>query len=847
MEACGPESAPEKEDLMDRFLELGGWAMAAKSVKDDTEGWMPFHVHSLDTADILSILKERWTAASFYKSLGLSDDAEAVRLVRFAGLVHDIGKLTACFQYRRLAGIEGHRERLEEAGFNTDIRLSNMDKTPHAIAGKAILRFLGVPASIADVTGAHHGIPSKDVRIFMSTYKKNMYGNQKEKWEALWRAWLDFALRESGYRSVSDIPVLDQAGQVLLTGLLITGDWLSSNPYFFPLSHYDSPCRAMAAFKKMDFPDRWQSGFTSSDFAEYFGFHPNPIQQAVMDRAEAMEAPGLMILEASMGIGKTEAALAAAGIMARKFGCSGVFFGLPSQATSNGLFPRLASWAGHLDKRHSIQLLHGSARLNRDLGAIRDGDDGAGEKLFVNDWFENKTGLLSDFAAGTVDQLLMGALLKKHFMLRHLGISGKVVIIDECHAYDAYMGQYLQSILSWLGRYRTPVIILSATLPVSKRQALIRAYLGTGEDADIGAGSKAYPLLTWTQGGCAAQEDMVSGKPRKKVRLKALYEKDLAGYLKRKVPPGAVAGLIVNTVAKAQDLFAELKKTLPGWRIILYHSAFVRRDRIEKEDLVMDAAGKERDACCGPVLVIGTQVLEQSLDIDFDLLISQLCPIDLLLQRIGRLHRHNRERLLKEPVCAILRPRWAPYDKGSEVVYGKWLLDQTDRVIRGHGDIITIDDDIPVLVDRVYSPDPEYEKDQVYEDYHKEQNSARSSAGFLLGKPERPGPMSLIQLLNNEHFSMTSHASVRKGCSIEAAVAVERKDGIHLLPWIEEGRAAALQDLFDLQTVRLSEKKAAIMEDDIVMIDDRPCLILDEGLQAGGCVYDRDTGLSART
>ena len=161
-----------------------------------------------------------------------------------------------------------------------------------------------------------------------------------------------------------------------------------------------------------------------------------------------------------MGAGKTEAALVCAEILAAKTKRTGVFFALPTQATSDGIFPRLLDWIKNLDTDsvHAIELAHGKAQFNEDYQALRlfGGDANVGEDeddgVIVHQWFGGpKKTLLADFVAGTIDQLLLAALKQKHVMLRHLGLAGKVVVIDECHAYDAYMGQYLYRALNWLG------------------------------------------------------------------------------------------------------------------------------------------------------------------------------------------------------------------------------------------------------------------------------------------------------------------------------------------------------------------------------------------------------------
>ncbi len=225
-----------------------------------------------------------------------------------------------------------------------------------------------------------------------------------------------------------------------------------------------------------------------------------------------------------MGIGKTEAALVAVEQLAYKSGRSGMFFGLPTQATSNGIFSRILEWLPKIkndeDEVVTVRLAHGKAYLNEKFASLAKGIDIDGELnscVAVNEWFSGKkTAALDDFVVGTVDQFLMLALKQRHLPLRHLGFSKKVVVIDEVHAYDAYMSQYLMRSISWMGTYGVPVVILSATLPEERRVELIKSYmLGMGikftkeERAKISRLIKtdAYPLITYNEGSSIFQKN----------------------------------------------------------------------------------------------------------------------------------------------------------------------------------------------------------------------------------------------------------------------------------------------------------------------------------------------------
>lgn len=254
-----------------------------------------------------------------------------------------------------------------------------------------------------------------------------------------------------------------------------------------------------------------------------------------------------------MGVGKTEAALAAAEIMASRFGLGGVFFGLPTQATANGIFPRLLGWADTQSEEtlpQAIKLAHGMAELNecylrlQGRGVQLEEDAQEEHQVQVHQWFRgNKQVLLANFVIGTVDQLLLAALAQKHVMLRHLGLAGKVVIINECHAYDSYMNCYLDRTLEWLGWYKVPVILLSATLPARRRTELVEAYQQKKAAPDAPwETSCGYPLLTWTDGAEVKQTAIPSDAPGQTVQLTTLTEPELPALLRRKLVEGGCAG-----------------------------------------------------------------------------------------------------------------------------------------------------------------------------------------------------------------------------------------------------------------------------------------------------------------
>ncbi|NMD38872.1 MAG: CRISPR-associated helicase Cas3', partial [Christensenellaceae bacterium] len=431
----------------------------------------------------------------------------------------------------------------------------------------------------------------------------------------------------------------------------------------------------------------------------------------------------IFIIEAPMGSGKTESALISAEQLAYKMGRAGIFFGLPTQATSNGIFPRIIAWLNKIEidenDKFSLQLSHGKAVLNEVFVSLSSGIniDETGnsnkENIAINEWFSGrKTSSLDDFVVGTVDQFLMLSLKQKHLSLRHLGFSKKVVIIDEVHAYDAYMNQYLKESIVWMGAYNVPVIILSATLPQDRRLELIKSYMrGKGiryskekrNSIKEKLSTNAYPLITYNEGSeIKVYNKFEKNKAQSKVIniIKETYEKIL-DVIEELVSEGGIVGVIVNTVKKAQKLAKELSIIYGEDMVELLHSGFISIERVKKEEELLSIVGKKANRP-NKKIIVGTQVIEQSLDIDFDVMVSELAPMDLLIQRMGRLHRHKIDRpdFHKEPNFYVLGCNEdLEFDKGSSIVYSDFLLTRTQYYLP---EKIVVPDDISVLVQKVY-------------------------------------------------------------------------------------------------------------------------------------------------
>ena len=778
-----------KEMLSDAVL-----ALNAKTDRDDDTLWLPLIVHLRDTAEVMEYLLRHWLPEQYCEGLDLSRE-EFFRLALFIAFVHDIGKATPFFQRKVTQRQETLRYRLEKNGL-TDQGMALEKEPPHAAAGAEILRVEGVAECVAAVVGAHHGMPEQ-VRISsFSEESPSSFGwneqNRNTLWGGVQRELIAWALDKIGVDNGRDLPECTMAAQMALTGLVIMADWIASNTAFFPLIPEDTlprqydPERAENALRRLHLPSPWE---VSDDwktpwfFLSRFGFSANTVQKETEKIAVEMKTPGIMILEAPMGQGKTEAALSAAEILMNRFHLSGAAFFLPSQATSNAMFTRMTAWAKQQPEASGIavSLVHGQAEFNEEFCQLEAGSVAVNEwepdSLLVHSFFRGrKTKLLANLVVGTVDQLLMAALRQKHVMLRHLGLTGKVVIIDECHAYDAYMNTYLDCALKWLSAYHVPVILLSATLPGKRREELLKAYSGAKKLPSPFRETREYPLISWTEGNCPYKEAIAHEGESRTVRIERATQTQAIAELGKAIACGC-AGFIVNTVRRAQELWNLLKKAYPNATILMDHSRYLTPDRLHHE-----------------------QVLEQSLDLDFDLLVTDLCPMGLLLQRIGRLHRHPRQRPsgLETPRCLVLGAQ-EELDEGSRHVYGDYLLLRTRALLPEE---IRLPQDISPLVQKTYdemlwSPksSPQYEEAKNY--YQEFQKKLRGRANsYCMAAPSRDGFFDTIVGLLDDTFGFTdlqAQAAVRDGAAaIEVLVVQQCDDGwIRLLAQGAEDRFRA--------------------------------------------------------
>ena len=416
--------------------------------------------------------------------------------------------------------------------------------------------------------------------------------------------------------------------------------------------------------------------------------------------------PGLTLIEAPTGSGKTEAALAHAWRLLAAGVADSIVFALPTQATANAMFERVEAFAAKAYGQANVVLAHGKRDFNRGFQQLvehgqrrtRQGDEEASVQCAAWLASSRKRVFLGQIGVCTVDQVLLSVLPVRHKFVRGFGLNKSVLIVDEVHAYDAYMYGLLGEVLKNQHACGGSAILLSATLSAPLRSKLLAAWDSHAADETPGA---PYPALWHATGGpvtplTVAEEHQ---PPRREVGIECLRLADAFpddGLLVRIVDAaisGALVAVVVNLVDDAQRLARALRERArewPGIEVDIFHARYRFADRQDKEAAALKHYGRQAPRTTGRILV-ATQVVEQSLDLDFDWLITQICPVDLLFQRLGRLHRHQREKRPSEfetPRCTVLTVERDDYGV-FELIYGNArVLWRTDTLLNRLGTLV---------------------------------------------------------------------------------------------------------------------------------------------------------------
>ncbi len=530
---------------------------------------------------------------------------------------HDIGKVSPTFQKKIYSALSQKNETVLSAlrSFCPEIEKS---WGGHGGVSQAAAHAQNVGRYIPEILGQHHGF-SPNLAMYQAT--SAVFGGQS------WQVQRIELLGQLKQVLDTDFPsVRDTLQARVLAGLTTVSDWIGSGSLFEdPDGEWQSKIELA-----LDAAGFLQPQLKANlSFSEVFGFTPKATQIKLI---AAVNQPGVYVLEAPMGSGKTEAALYAAYRLLSNKLVTGIYFALPTQLTSDKIHERVNTFLTRIladESPHQQALLvHGNAWLKQFEMGEEGNPDGA--------WFaQGKRGILAPFAVGTIDQALMAVMNVKHGFVRTFGLAGKVVILDEVHSYDSFTGTILDALVKALRQLHCTVIILSATLTQERRAKLL----------DITPISNEYPLITGQPNTGELTEVSVEWMSDVSVAIAHQPEANAITEVLRRAEEGQQVLWIENTVNEAQTVYKNLaaRSNEIGVACGLLHSRFTKVDRATKEKDWVFYFGKEGTEIRtqqGRILV-GTQVLEQSLDIDADFLVTRIAPTDMLLQRIGRLWRHE--------------------------------------------------------------------------------------------------------------------------------------------------------------------------------------------------------------
>jgi CRISPR-associated endonuclease/helicase Cas3 len=663
------------------------------------------------------------TRQMFSNSLALNVE-ETGKQIAFWAALHDIGKAAPGFQRRN-----NQFSLLEKNGFL--FSPPSIKPASHGVITTWALRELLVQEAnlnekdadaISIVLGGHHGKWPTSGMFTPAALQASDKGDGK--WNT-GRMGLLQSLKLLYPPVARQLPESDTDRNIfftLLSGFISVADWIGSIENYFPFNNSTisllkysiiSSTMAKKALKELGWLG-WKADGDAWDFPMMFqGFTPNSIQRKTFEALDNSHLPVLVILEAPTGIGKTETALFLADQWMQKQRGSGFYIAMPSQATSNQMHSRVIKFLENRYPTQSINVLlvHGAALINdgKDLPLQTDdiNDDSVESNVKAESWFlPRKRSLLAPFGIGTVDQALLSILQTRHFFVRLFGLGQKVVIFDEVHAYDTYMSILFQRLLSWLHSIDTSVILLSATLSEKTRHELIKAWGGL----ETLNPSVNYPRLTFVSDGASKEVELPSPVSRKlTIEWIRSDPEEIAVNLSAKLQNGGCAAVICNRVRRAREVFQAIQKAniVDPKYLILFHARYPYLRRNEIEELVL-ARFKHNGQRPEKSVVVATQVIEQSLDLDFDYMVSDLAPVDLLIQRAGRLHRHESNNSsrgsLSEPCIAISEPEYSdglPNFGSDKYVYDRAILLRTWHVLQRR-DSISLPEDTVDLIESVY-------------------------------------------------------------------------------------------------------------------------------------------------
>ena len=697
-----------------------------KAKKDSEQSGADYHLLPYHCLDVAAVCYE-WLDTDTKLAGELSDYLAIPRdqfksLMSFFMAMHDLGKFASAFQAlyssdstkliltNSRKSYDGSHYRHDRLGtwFWRKLRQQICERCTegHGL-NRRQLKYLTKPLNIImDCMLGHHGVPVEldEPGIEGFTESQNLSASEAFTLDLITLFQPEFT--EVMIQNDSDWLVKLKQVSWHIAGIAVLCDWIGSDQADFPYVSDEMPLDIYWQTAKKQAKRALESkqlirSFNVAPFLSVensFGFSPTPLQSWA-EKVEITDTPQLFILEDVTGAGKTEAALTLAHRLMEKGVASGFYFGLPTMATSNAMYKRVTehylSMYESVAKKPSIVLAHGAREMNPlfQQTVITSGKDNsdynAEDKTALAEchrWLADsrKKALLAPVGVGTIDQALLAVLPKRHQSLRLLGLHNKVLVFDEVHAADEYMFELLEGLLKLHLHQGGSVILLTATLPLKQRKKLVEIWqVATGSEVILPKKTSFsdFPLATHVAPGTKnpVQEHTMPSREAVSRAVTVTFLHDEASCIERiinTIESGVCVVWVRNSVDDALAAYSTLSTQMSNPDdCILFHSRFTLNDRNLIEAKVLNVFGKHADAGsrAGKVL-IATQVFQESLDADCDLMISDICPIDDLIQRAGRLHRHSRDKQGKftpgkpdqrgQPELIVHAPHWS--DKPGE-------------------------------------------------------------------------------------------------------------------------------------------------------------------------------------
>ncbi|WP_164878746.1 CRISPR-associated helicase Cas3' [Nocardioides yefusunii] len=677
------------------------------------DGSYPLLCHLLDTAVVMQHLWDTRVRPELRSAISRAADVDADqmrKLLAYAAAIHDLGKLNPYFQFqeRRGSGFDFADE------LASGVRLpktpgtlrSAMDSDPlHPLRRHEFLTHRMVTGSWAEnttsvrgagwigvVAGGHHGhwrAPETHLG-----WVGNGGDELLEGWEEPHTLVHQRVLTTLGVDADEVRPLSSSHGAVAFactSGLLTLADWIASDDTQVrsgkelwstgvdPYTSTDTAREWMRVRSETLHAHVRQSlgplGHLTRDEMEAVtlgAFQPRPLQAEALARQGADDS-GLWIAMYPTGDGKTEAALLRGAARPEE----GLFFGLPTLATTDAMERRLQQVGAALDDPSRFPLIKSHQQVQLVASEDEPSFEGANDLECSNRpdliWYSAAIRrLVAPNVVGTVDQALSGALAQRHITLRLLGLANHHVVLDEIHTFDHYQTELLVELLYWWGLTGTRVTLLSATLPSAHMRSMVRAYRAgvlaaplrqDGGGDDLGGLVASFPSTVSVAGHAEdGHVDVTVRSPQGEVRRPQPTRFDVVEVMDREARRSAhvewakrtvsqhrtsPVAIVLNTVADCADVARQLasdESVLRSHDVLCLHSAMVAGHRTSIEAALVSRSGKGAHGCgfgptARPVIVVGTQVIQASLDYDVDFMSSDLAPAPDLIQRLGRVWR----------------------------------------------------------------------------------------------------------------------------------------------------------------------------------------------------------------